>query len=130
MKKKRDIYDVKTITLTLSLFILFKPVIPFIEYLAIYDYIKNELCVNKDKPILECNGTCYLMKELAKASESENSKDKKHIPVEANIVFYEEIKDLGLRAIFRPIKLKSPINYSDLIYSYLNTDSVFRPPIV
>ncbi len=37
-----------------------KPMLPVLEYYANYDYIANELCINKDKPYLECNGKCYL----------------------------------------------------------------------
>ena len=49
----------KTATLFLALFMLLKPTIPFVEYAAFYDYIKNELCVNKDTPEMGCNGKCY-----------------------------------------------------------------------
>ncbi len=44
---------------------LFKPVIPILKYIVFYDYIKNELCENKDKPKLECNGKCHLAKVTA-----------------------------------------------------------------
>jgi hypothetical protein len=30
------------------------------------DYIKKELCVNKDKPKMNCNGKCYLAKQIKK----------------------------------------------------------------
>ncbi len=121
----------KTATFILSLFLFFKPIIPLLEYVAFYDYIKNELCINKDKPILQCNGKCFLKKELAKASESENGKDKKHTSVETSIVFFQEIKDdFDFQVFFCTIKLKTPLNYGNLSYSYLGKDSVFRPPIV
>ncbi|MBT2161132.1 hypothetical protein [Zobellia barbeyronii] len=51
-----------------------KPLWPVAEYVANYDYIKNVLCENKDKPMLNCDGKCYLAKQLAKESE-ENSKN-------------------------------------------------------
>jgi len=35
------------------------------------EYIISELCENKDKPQLKCNGKCYLKKKLAKANEAE-----------------------------------------------------------
>lgn len=121
----------KTITLILSLFILFKPIIPLVEYVALYDYIKNELCINKDKPKLQCNGKCFLKKELAKVSESENGKDKKHMPSEINIVFFQEIKkDFSFQPFFYTIKLKIPSINGNLSYSYLGENSIFRPPIV
>ena len=33
------------------------------------DFIAAELCENKDAPELECNGKCYLKKELKKDEE-------------------------------------------------------------
>src|SRR5690606_41102997 len=47
---------VKKLIVILALFMLVKPIIPVVEYVVFYDYIKNELCVNKDKPELKCNG--------------------------------------------------------------------------
>ena len=53
---------------------LTKPLWPVIEYVAQYDYIVSTLCENKDKPELECNGKCYLSKQLAKeAGDDENN---------------------------------------------------------
>jgi len=110
---------------------LFKPVIPVLEYVVFYDYIKNELCENKDKPKLECNGKCHLKKELAKASDtSENGKDSKHFSVETSVVFYQEIEEnFGFKQLFYLHKSKVTSNYN-LSYSHLETNSVFRPPIV
>ncbi|CAM4404081.1 hypothetical protein [Zobellia nedashkovskayae] len=51
-----------------------KPLWPVAEYIANYTYIKNVLCENRDKPMLNCDGKCYLAKQLAKESE-ENSKN-------------------------------------------------------
>lgn len=43
-----------------------RPVMPLVEYYLNYDYISQELCENKDKPYLECNGYCYVEKQLKK----------------------------------------------------------------
>ncbi len=45
---------------------LVKPLWPVVEYVVNYDYIVNVLCDNKDKPQLNCEGKCYLAKQLAK----------------------------------------------------------------
>ncbi|MEX2565432.1 MAG: hypothetical protein WD431_05785 [Cyclobacteriaceae bacterium] len=52
-----------------------RPLLPFVEYCATYEYISEVLCVNKDKPISTCNGKCYLSQQLEKAQETEK-KDK------------------------------------------------------
>lgn len=53
---------------------LFKPLWPLAEYIANYDYIVNNLCKNRDKPALKCNGKCYLAELYAK----ENGKPEKN----------------------------------------------------
>lgn len=109
---------------------LLKPVLPVIDYVVNYEYISKVLCVNKAKPKLQCNGKCHLMKELAKASENEKpiSSNKKVASQEIEILFFEEIKPFKITAIFLNEKQKTNSNYSSL-YTYLNSKSVFRPPI-
>ncbi len=45
-----------------------RPLVPLIEYYANYEYIAAVLCENRDKPYLECNGKCYLEKQLKKVN--------------------------------------------------------------
>lgn len=37
----------------------------YFDYFISYDTIVNELCENKDKPEMQCNGKCYMNKQLA-----------------------------------------------------------------
>ncbi len=121
---------VKKILFLLALFMLLKPVLPVIDYVVNYEYITKVLCVNKAKPKLQCNGKCHLMKELAKTSESQTpiSSNKKIASHELEVLFFEEIKSFNIRYIYFDKNQFLNTNYSDL-YSYLNSDSVFRPPI-
>ncbi|WP_434035767.1 hypothetical protein [Formosa sp. 4Alg 33] len=121
----------KTATLFLAIFLLVKPLIPLVEYVAFYDYIKNELCENKEVVEMQCNGKCHLGKEVAKISDSpETGNDKKQVSIETMVVFYQKISD----HLFSPCilytdtaKITSKYNRS---YSYLETDSIFHPPQV
>ena len=73
------------------------------QFLANQSFIAEELCENQDKPELECNGQCYLMKQLQKAetkkpaeTEEERSnpyvaKVKQHMISESSIVKIEHI---------------------------------------
>ena len=121
---------VKKILFLLALFMLLKPVLPVIDYVVNYEYITKVLCVNKAKPKLQCNGKCHLMKELAKTSESQTpiSSNKKIASHELEVLFFEEIKSFNIRYIYFDKNQFLSTNYSDL-YSYLNSNSVFRPPI-
>ncbi len=44
------------------------------------EYVSNVLCENKEEPELECNGKCYLAKQL-KAASNETSQEDEKIPV-------------------------------------------------
>jgi hypothetical protein len=56
----------------LYLLAMVKPLVPIIEYHANYDYIATVLCENRDKPYLECNGKCYLEKQINKSNHSDH----------------------------------------------------------
>lgn len=55
-------------------------VFPFLEYYANYEYIVTVLCINQDKPELECNGKCHLKKSLKEQTNEEQSKSAKSFP--------------------------------------------------
>lgn len=63
----------------LYLLAMVKPLVPIMEYYANYDYIATVLCENRDKPYLECNGKCYLEKQLKKADHN-NHEHKSTVP--------------------------------------------------
>ena len=110
---------------------LLKPIIPVFEYVLNYDYISKVLCENKEVPIMGCNGKCYLMKELAKASESEKpaSSDKKHNTTEISDLFIGEIAFFNIPELKNFGSKSIPSTYSNLYKSQL-AFSIFHPPAV
>ena len=94
-----------------------------------YEYITTVLCENKDKPKLQCNGKCHLMKELAKAAETEKpiSSDKKGYSPIQEILFFKEISSFKIVACSCSKQEKNKSTYLDL-YSYLKINSVFYLP--
>lgn len=59
-----------------------RPILPVVEYYMNYNYISKELCENKDKPYLECNGTCYLEKQMSKIDPlGQDQKPVSNIPI-------------------------------------------------
>jgi hypothetical protein len=121
---------VKKIVLLISIFILARPAIPFLEYIVNYDYIVKELCENKEKPVLKCNGKCHLMKELAKTAEDDKntSSDKKqNVKQEIEVLFYQDFKSLSCSNsyVFTNNKINSV--YQNL-YALTAIQSTFHPP--
>ena len=120
----------KKIVLLISIFILARPAIPFLEYIVNYDYIVKELCENKEKPTLKCNGKCHLMKELAKTAEDDKntSSDKKqNVKQEIEVLFYQDFKSLSCSNsyVFTNNKINSV--YQNF-YALTAIQSTFHPP--
>lgn len=104
---------------------------PVFEYVLNYEYITTELCVNKDNVVMGCDGKCYLIKQLAKASETEKplSSDKKHAIAETNDLFLTDSQNYDLTGFQISAKKQVNTSYSDL-YSHLNSHSFFHPPTI
>lgn len=108
---------------------LFKPIIPLVEYVVFYDYIKTELCVNTDLPELKCDGKCFLMQELAKSSDLDKGKEKNHSPSsQYNIVFYQETNKEDLAFFSNDIDSKVHSTYNNT-YKFYFIDTIFHPPL-
>ena len=62
-----------------------KPVLPVLEYVINQDYIAEVLCINKDKPMLNCNGKCYLSQLIKKQQQDDHqdipSADLREYPI-------------------------------------------------
>lgn len=111
-----------------AIFMLLKPILPVIEYIVFYDYIKNELCENKEQKELKCNGQCHLSKELSKAADTTtDGKTKSIVSVESNVVFCQDIDfDFQLCAQCF-LETKFTYYYSNS-YSFSRLKTIFHPP--
>ena len=49
-----------------------QPILPLIEYNVNKEYIASVLCENRDKPQLDCQGKCYLKKQIQKTKKSDS----------------------------------------------------------
>ena len=105
---------------------MLRPLLPVLIYYANYDYIATELCVNKDKPYLECNGKCYL-----EALQKSANLPVKHPVATINMIDYP-ISTLDFDSYTIPqntstIKSLSPKFCENFVLQEYTTD-VFRPP--
>jgi len=80
--------------------------------------------------MMQCNGKCHLMKELAKAAENEKpaSSDKKGYSPVLEVLFFQEIDSFKIASFSFLDKENNSITYSNL-YSSSPLKSLFRPPI-
>ncbi|WBL21620.1 hypothetical protein [Zunongwangia sp. HRR-M8] len=113
------------------LFILLKPVLPVVDYIFNYDYIVTQLCINRDRPDLACNGKCYLMQSLAE--EANKERDKKQANLESRyklpVLYFEDhqsIFDNLTDVSINKAKVTMPYFVS---YSFLFSKDDIKPPI-
>lgn len=55
----------------LSAILVLHPVLPFIEYYSLREYIAENLCINRENPGSCCEGKCYLEKRIKESSPDE-----------------------------------------------------------
>ena len=116
--------------LNLYLLALVQPALPVLEYLINYDYIVSKLCENRDKPVLTCNGKCYLADQVEKQLNLDH-KDQVPLPPQIDykqfIPLNEEILAETLESYSEP--LSKPF-FSDNLKERTFSDTILRPPIV
>lgn len=122
--------SVKKYAVIILLLLFLKPILPVIDYAVNYEYISQVLCINKAKPELKCNGKCHLMKELAKASDDDKpaSSEKKQSTNPFVDLFVAEVASYDFLVFQKTATQQFNVNYTNL-YSHLDSDAVFRPPI-
>lgn len=96
------------------------------------DYIVANLCENRDKPILLCNGKCFLTKKLDQAQKQEESRAEKTYL--ANLIYQvmDDQKTFNVPAPLVSVEILPQIafQYHSSLLSSANTHDVFRPPLV
>ena len=116
--------------LNLYLLVLVIPSVPVLEYLVNYNYIVNELCENRDKPVLTCNGKCYLDKQVQKQLQPDTNGQR---PMPPKIDFEKFISLRPLVPSELPTMheqlLSTPIGFNTLKDNFISV-SLLRPPIV
>lgn len=116
--------------LNLYLLVLIQPALPLIEYFVNYDYITSKLCENIDKPILTCNGKCYLEKQVVQQLDIDHNQEiplppkvdlEKFITIKSNESCYNLIDE--------NLTHKNP-DFSKPLEDRIILHTLFRPPIV
>lgn len=119
----------KSVLFLLSFLFIFRPVMPVIDYWIDYDYIATVLCVNKDKPELQCNGKCHLMEELSKVNEEPSQTDKKMSVVAFSMVFFQDFSEVVISQVLK-LASKKVLDFYENAYHKLLSFQFFRPPLV
>ncbi len=108
---------------------MIQPALPVLDYLLNYNYIVNELCENRNKPILACNGKCYLEKQV---EQKLNLSHNKELPIPPTVDYekFSSIKEVKFSYVLIEVDQYHTLPYfqNDLNEKILS-NSIFRPPI-
>lgn len=117
------------VSISLLLVLALRTVQPAVDYVVNYHYISTQLCENKSKPELQCNGKCYVKKEFLKSTESQSAKEVKISLKGLDVFVLEDFFDF--RAEFYD-GLSRENNYQHFFDPFLKTfyEDFFHPPLV
>lgn len=108
---------------------IFRPFLPIIEYYINYDYIAEQLCENRNKPILACNGKCYLAREIVETSAERPMDQSSTLPsIELEKIPLSTIPNLKNKIINILILSFKEVNYKKKGKAFSVVISIFRPP--
>jgi hypothetical protein len=113
----------------LTLFVVFRPLVPLVEYAVNYDYISEVLCINKNNVELHCNGKCYLSKQLSKVNDVDSS------PLNKTKNSGQKLLDIYILPDIAGINTTENTFFSHFNflftseYSFLFLKPIFRPPV-
>ncbi|MDH5826645.1 hypothetical protein [Sphingobacterium faecium] len=115
----------KIFILTMVMVFLTKPFVPIFFYVANVDYIKEYFCINKDKPMLHCGGTCFLAKKIAEAKKKEQS-DRQ--VVDTTMLQVDWIYSFQLQFNGPIVAQLTETDYISTPYHNIYLANPFRPP--
>ena len=102
-------------------------VLIYADFAANQDYIAKNLCENRDKPDMKCNGKCQLCKRL----KAEDRKENKGLPAGKNLK--QNTLFSSAKNIFNSAAVNNDANqyasYSNASFSSLHKQGVFHPPL-
>lgn len=93
------------------------------------EQIIAEKCENKAKPMLHCNGKCYLSKQLEKLEQKEQNHNSKTNPFNNNLKFEYIPTPLEINLLFASIESKEKDIFQNNIQAVNEFSAcIFHPP--
>jgi len=90
------------------------------------EYIIKELCENKNKPELKCNGKCFLKKKMSEADKTEKESKVVIKQVEFQVIIPQSQLLLNAESIV----FENPLREITDLYSHNLNTRIFHPPLI
>lgn len=104
----------------------FSQVLVVASFLSNRSFIAKNLCENIDRPELECNGKCFLMKKL-KEDEEQKSSDQS---VSAEVIFFLNHDQISVNIQKQFVEERQSVFTESAIVLDGYSISIFHPPIL
>lgn len=114
--------------LIMAMVVLSKPFIPVFFYLVNIRQITEYFCVNKDKPMLHCDGKCYLAQKIAEARAKDKSDHAQTNFVDYSILQIDWIDSFSLNLVHPPVFAGHTNGYLSSKYKFNFYSTTFMPP--
>ncbi|GAB5476131.1 MAG: hypothetical protein Mars2KO_42300 [Maribacter sp.] len=98
----------------------------WIDFLANNEYIKEVLCINKERPKLSCNGKCYLMQQLQEKQSQQEQELPQLVHSKYEFVFFSFRE--SITKVKRITNNKQMVPFIANNYSHLVHWDIFHPP--
>lgn len=98
-----------------------------VDFLINQEYIAENLCINKEQPVKQCNGSCQLKMELEKDDERKEKTVKHQVEIIPTIVSQEVYEFEQVAQIVPSEKAKF---YTIQVETTGYNSSIFHPPTV
>ena len=122
----------KILVILLTLLVFIQPLSKvwiFVSFKINQDYISKNLCENRAKPILKCNGKCQLMKKLKQADKDEEKQTPQTIKEKLEVLYCHNQANFNVsQKLDFEVKKQSFFGYKFKNYSSYQS-TIFRPPI-
>lgn len=96
------------------------------------DYIVANLCVNRNRPQLKCDGKCYLAKRIAETKKQEESRAEQDYLASLIYQVMETRSSFAFDppAVSHTFPEKVSFRYASHLKAKLLSEDIFHPPIV
>jgi hypothetical protein len=92
------------------------------------DYIAKNLCENRDKPMLNCNGQCYLAKQLKAAEEKEQKSNSERLEKMPEVVLaFQSIQPIFTASFLQILVVEDHFTTPVFVLSG-ESKGLFHPP--
>ncbi len=92
------------------------------------DYIAKNLCENRDKPMLNCKGQCYLAKQLKAAEEKEQKSNSERLEKMPEVVLaFQAIEPVFSPCFSAPIAIENHFSTQEF-FPNAAAKGFFHPP--